>query len=86
MLIDVAIFGERSVIKKETEKILKYRDLIIEIQCMWNVNPKVIPVITGATGTISQSLRPDLSNMQREHEIREVKRTFRIWHCTNSNV
>jgi len=29
--------GDRNVIKKEAEKILKYKDLTIEIQCMWNV-------------------------------------------------
>ena len=34
MLIDVAIHGDRNVIKKEAEKILKYKDLIKEIQCM----------------------------------------------------
>jgi len=54
MLIDVAISGDRNVIKKEAEKILKYRDLTIEIQRMWNVKTKVIPVIIGATGTISK--------------------------------
>jgi len=27
MLIDVAIFGDRNVIKKEAEKNLKYKDL-----------------------------------------------------------
>jgi hypothetical protein len=33
MLIDIAIPGDRNVIKKkEAEKILKYKDLIIEIQ------------------------------------------------------
>jgi hypothetical protein len=32
MLIDVAIPGDRNVIKKEAEKILKYKDLITEIQ------------------------------------------------------
>jgi hypothetical protein len=37
MLIDVAIWGDRNVIKKEAEKILKYKDLTIEIQRMWNV-------------------------------------------------
>ena len=37
MLIDVAISGDRNVIKKEAEKILKYEDLIIEMQCMWNL-------------------------------------------------
>ena len=34
MLIDVAISGERNVIKIEAEKILKYKDLTIEIQRM----------------------------------------------------
>jgi len=55
MLIDVAISEDRNVIKKEAEKILKYKDLPIEIQRMWNVKTKVIPVIVGATGTISKS-------------------------------
>jgi len=47
MIIDVAVPGERNVIKKEAEKILKYKDLIIEIQPMWNVKAKVKPVIIG---------------------------------------
>ena len=40
--------------KKEAEKILKYKDVTIEIQRMWNVKTKVIPVIIGATRTISK--------------------------------
>jgi len=38
---------------------------------MWNVKAKVIPVITGATGTISKSLRKYLSNIPGENEIKE---------------
>jgi len=54
MLMDVTISGDRNVIKKEAEKILKYKYLTIEIQRMWNVKTKAIPVIIGATGTISK--------------------------------
>jgi hypothetical protein len=53
ILIDVAISGDINVIKKEAEKILKYKDFTIEIQRMWNVKTKVISVIIGATWTIS---------------------------------
>jgi hypothetical protein len=77
MLIDVAIPGDRDiiVIKKEAEKILKYKDLIIEIQCMWNVTAKVIPVMIGATGTISKSLRHYLRKKPGNHEVRELQKT-----------
>jgi hypothetical protein len=36
ILTDVTISGDRNVIRKEAEKILKYKDLIIEIQRIWN--------------------------------------------------
>jgi len=75
VLVDVAISGDRNVIKKEAEKILKYKDLIIEIQCMWNVKTKVILVIIGTTGTISRSLRRYLSNTPGKHEIKELQKT-----------
>jgi len=67
MLIDVAIPGDRNVIKKEAEKILKYTDLIIEIQT------KLIP--RGATGTISKSFGQYLSNITGKHKIKELQKT-----------
>jgi len=74
-LLDVAISGDRNVIKKEAEKILKYKDLTIEIQRMWNVKTKVISVMIGATGTISKSFRKYVSNMAGKHEVKELQKT-----------
>jgi hypothetical protein len=54
VFIDVAISGDRNMIKKEAKKILKYKDLTTEILCMWNINEKMITILTGATGTTSK--------------------------------
>ena len=67
MLIDVAISGDRNVIKKEAEKILKYEDPTIEIQRMW--------MVIGATRTISKSFRKYISNIPGNHEVKELQKT-----------
>jgi len=68
MSIDVAISEYRNVIKKEAEKILKYKELTIEIL----VTTKVIPVIIAATGTVSKSFRKYTSNIAGKHEVMEL--------------
>jgi hypothetical protein len=75
LLIDGAKPGDRNVTKKETEKVLKYKDLLIEIQRMWNVTAEVVPVIIGVNTTISKSLRQYLSNITGKHDIKELKKT-----------
>jgi hypothetical protein len=55
---NVAIAGDRNWIKKKAEKILKYKSLTIEIQCMWNAKTNVILVPIGATGTNSMEQSP----------------------------
>ena len=42
---------------------------------MWNVKAKVIPVIIGATRTISKSLTQYLNNKTGKHEIKELQKT-----------
>jgi len=63
------------IIIKEAEKILKYKDLTIEIQHMWNVKTKVIPVIIGTTGTMSKTFRKYVSNITENHEVKELQKT-----------
>jgi len=62
------------VIKKEAEKILKYKDLRIEIERNWNVKTKVITVIIGANGTISKSLRKYVSNITGNMKSRNYRK------------
>ena len=42
---------------------------------MWNVKTRVIPVIIGATGTISKSFRKYISNIPRICEMKELQKT-----------
>jgi hypothetical protein len=63
VLIDATISGDGNVIKKEAEKILSCKYLTIKVQRMCNVKTLVIPVIKGATGTISESFRIYLTNI-----------------------
>jgi hypothetical protein len=42
---------------------------------MWNVKTRVIPVIIGATGTISKSSRKYVSSIPGNHEVRELQKT-----------
>ena len=63
------------MIKKEADKILKYKDLAVEIQRMWNVKTNVTPVIIGATGTISKSLGKYVSNIPGKHDVKELQKT-----------
>jgi len=86
MLIDVAISVDRHVIKKEAEKTVRYKDLIKEIQRMWNVKAKVIPVITGATGTILKPLKKYPNNIPGKQEIKEIQKNSRTRLCTRTSV
>ena len=42
---------------------------------MWNIKTKVIPVIIGATGTISKSFRKYVSNIPGNHEVKKLQKT-----------
>ena len=52
-----------------------YKDLTIEIQRMWRVKTRAIPVIIGASGTISKSFRKFISNIPGNHEVKELHKT-----------
>ena len=62
------------MIKKEADKILKYKDLTTEIQHVWKVKTKVIPVTIWVIGTISMSFRKYVSNISGKHGVKEPQK------------
>jgi len=71
----VAIPADRNVVQKEAEKKLKYRSLCIEIQRMWNLKSTIVPVIIGATGIVTGSLKKNLETVPEKHSIGSLQKT-----------
>ena len=65
-LIEVAIPAGRNVVQKEAEKKLKYKSLCIEIQRKWNLKCTIVPVIIGAAGIVTRSLRKNFGSCTRK--------------------
>jgi hypothetical protein len=63
------------VMQKEVENKLKYESLCIEMQRMWKLNCKIIPVITGATGIVTKGLRKTLVAITGKHSTDSLQKT-----------
>ena len=56
MIIDVAVPSDCNIKKKEHEKIDKYQGLREEMEKMWKVEAKVVPIVVGALGAVTTTL------------------------------
>jgi hypothetical protein len=76
-LIDVAIPSDRNVVQKEVKNKSKYKSLGTEIQGMWNLKCKIIPVIIGAIRKVTKSLRKNLEPIPvpGKHSIDSLQKT-----------
>ncbi|KAJ8024904.1 hypothetical protein HOLleu_34957 [Holothuria leucospilota] len=55
-IVDVAVPSDTIIERKERKKIEKYQNLRLEVQIMWDVKAKVVPVVVGALGATTQNL------------------------------
>ena len=67
--------ADRNVVQKEEEKKLKYKSLCIEVQRMWNMKCTIVPVIIGATGIVTRSLKKNLETIPGKHSIDSLQKT-----------
>lgn len=75
LIIDVAIPSDRNIVKKEAEKVLKYKSLLIEVQRMWNVKANIIPIVIGATGFVTTNMKKHLEKIPGKHSYGEIQKT-----------
>ena len=71
----MAIPADRNVVQKEAEKKLKYKGSCIKIQRMWNLKCTIVPVIIGATGIVTRSLKKNLETAPGKHSIDSLQKT-----------
>ena len=75
-LIDVAIPVCMNIVKKEVEKITKYRDLEIDFQKCWNLKKiRTIPVVIGALGSVTLGMHGYLENISKNLNFDIIQRT-----------
>jgi hypothetical protein len=80
----VAIPADRNVVPQEAQKKLKYKSLGTEVQRMWNLKCTIIPVIIGANGVVTNSLRKTLEAMPGKHSIDSLQKTAILGTSTHS--
>ena len=74
-IIDFAIPGDRSIEEKEKDKIEKNQDLGGELQKIWNVKVKMIPLVAGSLGAIPKQLTNRLKEIGIKVGTAQVQKT-----------
>jgi len=75
ILIDVSIPSDYNITQKEAEKRLKYKDLQIEIQRLWQMKTTIVPVVIGATGLISHTTCEAIKNLPGNHNLNILQKS-----------
>jgi hypothetical protein len=75
IIIIIIIIADRNVVQKEAENKLKYKSLCKDLQRMWNLKCAITPLIIGATGILTRSLRKNLEVVPGKHSIDSLQKT-----------
>ena len=81
LIVDFAVPSDHLIEIKEREKIEKYQDPKREVQKLWNMKAKIIPIVIGALGTIPKTLQKQLEQIESGIAINQIQTTV---HCKNT--
>ena len=74
-IIEFAVPGDSRIKEKKKEKIEKYQDLRRELQKIWNVKVKIIPLVVGSLGAKPNQFFNRLKKTGITVEIGQVQKT-----------
>ena len=63
---------------KECEKKDKYLDLAREMKKLWNTKVTIIPIVTGAFGTVTKGLLKGLEDLEVDRRVETIQTTA-LW-------
>ena len=63
-LNDIAVPKGSRIDEKEAEKIDKYQELRIELERLWNMKTKIVPIVIGALGAISTQFKNHIDRLE----------------------
>ena len=72
---DFAVPADSRIEEKEKGKIEKYQDLGREVQKIWNVQVKIIPLVVGSLGAIPKTFGNRLKQIGITAETAQVQKT-----------
>ena len=75
-IIDFAVPGDNRIEEKEKDKIEKYQDLERELQKIWNVKVKIIPLVVGSLGAIPKQFCNRLKQIGITARTAQVQKTL----------
>ena len=74
LLIDMSVPSDNNVAAKVFEKLSKYKDLEIEIEKMWHLKTKTLPVVVGALGLIRKGTADFIDKLPGSPSLSEVQK------------
>ena len=74
-IVDFAVPADHRINLKESEKKDKYLDLARELKKLWNMKVTIVPVVTGALGTITKGLLRGMEDLEVGGRVESIQTT-----------
>ena len=74
-IVDFAVLADHRIKLKECEKKDKYLDLARELKKLWNMKVTIIPIVIGASGTVTKGLLKGLEDLEIRGRVETIQTT-----------